>query len=169
MQHLKIRPCEPEDLELLYTIENDPDIWDSTDTEGFYSHYALKNYIASAGTIHECGQLRLIIETEVDGQSKGVGIIDLTDYSPLNARAEIGIALLKEYRGKGLSANALRIVENYAAKRLHIHQLYAYVSPRNKNSWNLFSHNGYKLTARLPEWQFEDGEFLETALFTKIF
>lgn len=166
---MKLRPCEPEDLELIYTIENDPDMWEVSDTGGPFSHYAIKKYIASISTIHECGELRLIIETEVDGEARSVGIIDLTDYSPLNARAEIGIALLKEYRGLGLGTKALKAMEAYAKNRLRIHQLYAYVSPRNINSWNLFTQNDYKLTARLPEWQFEDGEFRESAIFAKIF
>lgn len=37
-----LRPLEPEDLELLYTIENDPSLWDTSNTDAPYSRFALK-------------------------------------------------------------------------------------------------------------------------------
>lgn len=88
-----LRPLEPEDLELLYTIENDPSLWDTSNTDAPYSRFALKNYIASSASIHECGQLRQIIDLSNSSNepSQPVGMIDLTNYSALNARAEVGI------------------------------------------------------------------------------
>ena len=53
-----LRPLEPEDLELLYSIENNEDLWNCSNADGPFSHYVLKKYIAEAATIHECGELR---------------------------------------------------------------------------------------------------------------
>lgn len=147
-----LRPLEPEDLELLYTIENDPSLWDTSNTDAPYSRFALKNYIASSASIHECSQLRQIIDLSNSSNepSQPVGMIDLTNYSALNARAEVGITLLKAHRGKGLGSQALQLLEMFAVQRLRIHTLYASISPNNKASLNLFIGNGYKQVATLP-------------------
>ena len=38
----KLRPVEPEDLELLYTVENNPALWLKACGSGPYSRFALK-------------------------------------------------------------------------------------------------------------------------------
>ena len=44
---LTLRPLEPEDLQLLYDLENDSTLWDSSNTTAPYSKFTLKNYIQS--------------------------------------------------------------------------------------------------------------------------
>lgn len=166
---MKLRPCEPEDLNLLYTIENDPDMWETSNAEGPYSRYALKRYIASAASIYECGELRLIIEVEEDGTNVAVGIIDITAFSPLNARAEVGIALLKDYQGRGLATKALQLLEQFAVERLHIRLLYAQVLAHNSASYRLFQKNGYELVSKLPNWHFDKAKYVDMWVLAKFF
>lgn len=167
-----LRPLEPEDLELLYTIENDEKLWNCSNADGPYSHYVLKKYIAEAATIHECGQLRLVIDIAPDKANRAshpIGLIDLTNYNELAARAEVGIALLKEHRGKGYGPKALQLIEKFAVERLRIHSLHAYVSPHNTQSMQLFEKANYQLIAQLPDWHYNKGKYEEIALFLKIF
>lgn len=170
---MHLRPLEPEDLQLLYTIENDEALWDTSDTDAPFSRFALKEYIAKAAPIHECGQLRLVIDLKKEftsnAPSQAVGLVDLTNYSPINARAEVGITLLKKYRGQGYGHKALQSIEQFAKQRLRIHTLYSYVSPNNTASYQLFEKSGYKLIAKLPDWCYKGGKYEETALFLKIF
>ena len=64
---VKLRAMEPEDLDMLYMIENDRKLWDVGVTNVPYSRYVLHDYIAnSSGDIYTDHQVRLIIE-------KGVG------------------------------------------------------------------------------------------------
>ena len=84
--------------------------------------------------------------------SKSVGFIDLTDFSPRHLRAEVGICLLPEYQSQRIGTEALRLVEEYAAQMLHIHQLYAYINPSNIISQRLFSSAGYQLAGMLRDW-----------------
>lgn len=91
-------------------------------------------------------------------------MIDLTNYSALNARAEVGITLLKAHRGKGLGSQALQLLEMFAVQRLRIHTLYASISPYNKrhsisslatgtNRWPL-SPNGNIHKANTTIWHY---------------
>ena len=84
--------------------------------------------------------------------SKSVGFIDLTEFSPRHLRAEVGICLLPEYQSQRIGTEALRLVEEYAAQMLHIHQLYAYINPSNIISQRLFSSAGYQLAGILHDW-----------------
>ena len=88
---VKLRAMEPEDLDWLYRIENNPDLWNVGATNVPYSRYALHDYIAnSSNDIYSDRQVRFIIEN-----SKGnvVGIVDLVNFDPQHLRAEIGIVI----------------------------------------------------------------------------
>lgn len=59
---VRLRALEPEDLEWLYTVENDTDLWRWGNANVPYSRYVLKTYIAeSRHDIYADGQLRLAI------------------------------------------------------------------------------------------------------------
>ena len=166
---MRIRPIEPEDLEFLYTIENDPDLWDATDTEAPFSHFALKQYLTSLRPMQEAGELRMAIEVEADALHRTVGLVELTDISYYHARAEVGIALLKEYRGQGLGTRALQLIEQLALKRLRLHQLYAHVAEGNRASAHLFERVGYIPSARLAEWKYQGGDYENVVVYQKLF
>lgn len=167
---MKLRPLEPEDLDFLYTIENEWELWDSTNSDAPYSRYALKEYIASMSSVYSSGDLRLIIEVEgTDGKPVPIGMADLTDFSPLYARAQVGIALLKAYRGRGYGRQAVSLLERLAQSRLRIHSLYAYVSLGNRPSCQLFKELGYVTVATIPDWFYEGGAYQTAFLFMKLF
>lgn len=44
---VRLRALEPEDLDLLYTIENDRELWNIGNTNMPYSRFFLHEYIAS--------------------------------------------------------------------------------------------------------------------------
>ncbi len=162
---MRLRPLEPEDLSLLYTIENDPAMWDTSNAEGPYSRFQLKEYIARGDSAFSSGEQRFVVETDEEGS---VGVVDLTNFTPLHARAEVGIALLAKHRGKGYATEAIRLVEEFAKKRLRLHCLYAVVTEGNAASAGLFTSLDYTLAARLPAWHFRDGDYRDALLFQKI-
>lgn len=60
-----LRAVEPEDLDFMYIIENDRDIWKVGNTNMPYSRFALHEYIAnSTGDIYVDKQLRLITDED---------------------------------------------------------------------------------------------------------
>lgn len=147
---LKLRAVEPEDLDLMYLIENDTELWPFGQASVPFSHFALKQYIAECSNdfFHD-RQLRLVIET-ADGNS--VGFVDLQNYEPLHHRAEVGIVVVPEQQRKGLATEALRLLAGYVSTHLGIHQLYALVPEGNVASIALFRKCGYKETATLEDW-----------------
>lgn len=168
---MKLRPIEPEDLALLYTIENDPQLWDTTAASGPYSRFALKQYIATAETAPHGSEARFVIEVddEAAGKCRAIGLADLTAYSPLHARAEVGLALLSEERSQGYGPQALQLLEQYAVERLRVHLLYAQVAGTNTVARQTFLRMGYQQQAVLPQWHFAAGEYHDLHVFAKFF
>lgn len=165
-----LRALEPEDLELLYTIENDPDLWDVAATATPYSRHALRQHIRTMGAdITESGELRFVIDLgEESLPACPIGLLDLTHYDARSQRAEVSIALLREHRGKGYARQALDMLEHHCRRHLHIHQLYALVPAPREASHALFLSAGYTPSALLPDWHFANGAYQNVQLYTKI-
>ena len=90
---VQIRGLEPEDLEFLYECENNPEIWNVSNTLAPYSKYILRQYIENSHhDIYTNKQLRLII-SDVTEPDKAVGAIDLFDFDPYHVRAGVGILI----------------------------------------------------------------------------
>ena len=150
-----LRAPEPEDLELIYAMENDTESWSVGNATLPYSRYTLKRYLeTSCQDLFTERQARFVIET-AEGAA---GMIDLAEYDPLNNRAEVCIGLLGSFRNKGIATTAIHILCRYAKERLHIHQLYAYIPQWHQKSLDLFTKCGFTESAILKEWiRTEDG------------
>ncbi|MBR5052308.1 MAG: GNAT family N-acetyltransferase [Bacteroidaceae bacterium] len=163
---LKLRAVEPEDLDLMYLIENDTELWPLGQASVPFSYYALKQYIAeSSNDFFHDRQLRLVIET---ADEVSVGFVDLQNYDPLHHRAEVGIVVVPEQQRKGLATEALRLLAKYVSAHLGIHQLYALVPEGNEASVALFKKSGYKETATLQDWLNTPTGWQSVVVFQKV-
>ena len=161
-----LRTPEPEDLELMYAMENDTELWSVGNTLLPYSRYTLRTYLEqSKQDLFAERQARFVMELTSGGT---VGMIDLADYDPLNSRAEVCIGVLGKYRGKGIASEALQLLCEYSFRRLHVHQLYAYVGVENTESRNLFAKQGFVEAAVLKDWQRGEDGFSDVVLMQKI-
>lgn len=148
---------EPEDLDMMYDIENDQDVWSVSNTNMPYSRFALHEYIASAsGDIYTDKQVRLII---TNAARDFIGIIDLCNFSPQHQRAEVGIVIRKRFRDLGYGQAALTELMGYAHSVLHIHQLFALVSVDNVYCVRLFERVGFKRDVELKDWLFDGDKY----------
>lgn len=160
-QHISLRAMEPEDLDLLYRIENDDTLWGMSLTNVPYSRFVLHEFMSeTTGDIYTDKQVRLIVE---DAQHQPIGLADIMKFDPKNQKAEIGIIISKSYRCQGYAKAAIKCLHQYAGTTLHLHQLYAIVAVDNKPSLNLFQRMGYRQTGTLSDWLF-DGKAYHDAL-----
>lgn len=151
-ENIKLRPLEPEDLDLLYVWENDPKLWNVSNTLAPFSRYILKQYIEDSHLdIFEAKQLRLIIENR---DSIPIGAVDLFDFSPINRRAGIGILIYENTnKKKGYAKDAIKLMCKYAKEVIGMHQLYANVGAENIVSQNMVEKCGFVHTGTKKEWQ----------------
>ena len=147
--HITLRALEPEDLELVYRIENDSQLWSSSGSSQHLSRYTVRQYLEQQKSdIYQDGELRLVIETD----GKAVGLVDLTSFCPHHLRAEVGIVVLSEFHRQRIASKALRQLTDYATHRLHLRSLYAYVATSNAPAQALFHSLGYQSIGTLQKW-----------------
>lgn len=163
---IKLRALEPEDLEVLYRMENASRFWIYGNTLTPYSRNTLRRYIneAQQTDIYESKQLKLIIVLKQTDTS--IGILDLYDFDIRNSRAGLGILIDENYRNKGYAQYALSIIEKYAFDFLRLHQLFAHIAMSNLPSLKLFENAGYKEVGILKDWihrrvEFEDVKIVQ--------
>lgn len=76
-----LRAIEPEDLDLMYIIENDPNVTRYSSTSVPISRYSLKRYIAESNSdLYKDSQVRMAILNPRQGNA--CGFMDLTDFVP---------------------------------------------------------------------------------------
>ncbi|WP_035567813.1 GNAT family N-acetyltransferase [Hymenobacter sp. IS2118] len=148
---MHLRALEPDDLEFLYALENDPAIWGVSDTLAPVSRHALREYLAHAtADFYVVRQLRLVITTEISGPA--VGVVDLFDLDPLHQRAGVGITILANERENGYARRALEWLKNHARNALRLHQIYATVGTDNLPSMRLFEAAGFRQVGTRKAW-----------------
>ncbi len=149
---IRLRALEPEDVELLYRWENDPDVWRVSGTMAPFSKYILRQFIENQRhNIYETGQLRLIIEEKSSGRA--VGAIDLFDVDPYNRRAGVGILVHDpKDRGQGYASDALAALIRYSFSILGLNQVYCNVTANNLHSLSLFKSKGFTVVGIKKEW-----------------
>ncbi|WP_392346154.1 GNAT family N-acetyltransferase [uncultured Polaribacter sp.] len=172
MEYLKgensnLRALEPEDLEFLYTIENNESFWEISHTQTPFSKYLLKQYLENAHLdIFEAKQLRLLIEEK--STKRQIGLIDLFDFNPQHKRAGIGILIHPNFQKNGFAFEALSILIDYAFKYLNLHQLYANITATNSKSISLFTKHKFKKVGIKKDWILSEGKFKDEILFQLI-
>ena len=162
---VRLRAIEPEDLDLLYQIENDSQLWNVGTTNVPYSRYTLHDYIAtSSDDIFADRQVRLMIE---NGAGQTVGICDLVRFDPQHHRAEAGIVIIEAHRRQGYALAALRQLADYALRVVHLHQLYAVVAADNEAAQLLFCQAGYEQQTILRDWLYDGRQYGNACLMQR--
>ena len=163
-----LRPLEPTDLDTLYRWENDTALWAVSDTVAPYSREALWHYLEQyTADIYAQRQLRLIITLTSDATP--VGTIDFLNFNPLNNRAELGLFIAPEWRGKGLGRKALDLLTAYARDHIGLRQLYVFIALDNEVCLNLFEDYGYTRAGVLQSWVKRGNIYRDVALLQMIF
>ncbi len=162
-----LRALEPEDVDFLYELENNPAIWEISNTITPFSKHVLNLYLDNAyRDIYEVKQLRLSI---CNSKKKVIGLIDLFDFDPKNQRAGIGLVVLYEdERNKGVGSEAIELMCEYAFSILGLRQLYANVIEDNTASIHLFKKLGFETVGVKKDWILWRGLFKNEILFQKI-
>ena len=165
--HITLRALEPTDLDTLYRWENDTALWVVSDTAAPYSREALWHYLKEyTGDIYAQRQLRLMVTLSADGTP--VGTVDFLNFDPLNNRAELGLFIADEFRGKGLGREALDLLTAYARDHIGLRQLYVFIALDNEACLHLFEDYGFSRVGVLQSWVKRGTSYRDVALLQLI-
>ena len=165
-EHISLRALEPEDLDFLYSTENNQIFWEVSSTQTPFSKFTLKQYISNAHEdIYNAKQYRFVICNTKDIP---VGMIDLFDFNPQHQRVGIGILIIPEFQNLGYASEALELVIDYSFLYLNVHQIYANISSENIKSIALFEKFKFKKIGEKHDWIFSNGSFKNELLYQLI-
>ncbi|MDD2674730.1 MAG: GNAT family N-acetyltransferase [Flavobacterium sp.] len=97
---------------------------------------------------------------------KLIGVIGHYRIKPENYRAELGYMLLPEYHGKGIVSEAVKEVVKYGFQMMKLNSLEAIIDPENHASAKVLEKNGFVKEAHLKEYEFYEGRFLDTVIYS---
>jgi len=167
MNKVRLRALELKDLDFLFEIENDWNLWYLSHTQQPFSRKLLKQYIRDSDRdIYEARQLRLAIETTDNNFL--IGFVDLFNFDPKNRRAGVGIVIHKEFQNKTFGTDTLLLLTQYAFNVLFLHQLYANISVDNTPSIHLFEKIGFKRIGIKKDWNFDGKKYKDEVMYQLI-
>lgn len=151
---VRLRPLEPEDIDILYKWENNPEIWQVSHTVTPFSKYIIKKFIENSHLdIYETKQYRFMIDLIEDNSNQTIGTIDLFDFDPYHNRVGIGIVIIEDkHKQKGYAGNALKLLINYVFNTLLVRQVYCNICPSNEASLKLFQKFGFQIIGLKKDW-----------------
>ena len=165
-QQLKFRAPEPEDIDVIMSFENEPDMMAVGLGTGPYSRFQIKQYIESnQNDLFADRQIRFMVDHPQDGV---VGIADLFSFDPKNGKIEVGIAVRQDRRRMGIAACALDMIAHYCFSLMNIHQIYAFVACDNIASVQLFRRRGFTCEMRLKDWILVNGKYKDVYVMQMI-
>ncbi|QWX82574.1 GNAT family N-acetyltransferase [Cellulophaga sp. HaHaR_3_176] len=166
-QHIYLRALEQSDLDFLYQLENNTDVWEISGTTAPYSRLTLQLYLDNSyRDIYEVKQLRLCV---CDLDDNVIGLIDLFDFDPKNKRAGVGIIILADNnKNKGYGTEALELLCGYSKVTLELHQLYCSILEDNVASVHLFSKLGFEQIGIKKDWIRTNGKFKNEIFYQKV-
>lgn len=163
---VRLRAPEPADVDMLYRLENMPQVWRVSWGSAPMSRQMIWDYVQSySADIYRDKQLRLVIEAD----AKAAGSLDITDLDPANGRAMVGIALEQDMQGQGIARRALSLAVDYCRDELGLHQLAAIVPCDNQKSLKLFTAAGFKTCGRLRSWLRRGKSYADALVLQKLF
>ena len=144
-----LRTLQLSDLDFLFKIENNKENWRYGTENNQYTKEELTNYITNAKQdITNAGQFRFVIDLE----KTPIGFIDLFDYTANSAG--VGVIIVKNYRRRGFSKEALELLIDYATNTLKIEKLHCNIQKDNLASIKLFTSCGFKAIREEQEFNY---------------
>jgi RimJ/RimL family protein N-acetyltransferase len=164
-KNITLRPIKLSDAELFFWCEQDKE--------------ARKNFMSTPKTIKEVknGIKETIKEMKKKRPNKEAFAIIYRDSTVgkiwvdgMNNKfekhkASVGYMILKDYRGKGIGTEAIKLITNYAFKRYKLKRIWAYTRTFNIGSRKALEKAGYKLEGILRKNKFKDGKYLDDCIY----
>ncbi|GAA4774189.1 MULTISPECIES: GNAT family N-acetyltransferase [Flavobacterium] len=167
-ENIYLRALEPEDLDFVFAVENNEEIWEVSNTQTPYSRFLIHQYLENAHQdIYIAKQLRLAICK--NNSFEAIGLIDLFDFDPKNKRAGVGIVIQNQVdRNQGVGKESLSLLIKYSFAQLGLHQLFANIGADNEPSLKLFTTFGFQKIGTKKDWTFNNHKFHDEYMFQLI-
>jgi RimJ/RimL family protein N-acetyltransferase len=164
-ERVRLRGVRDDDLPTLAKWEMDPGRMTTLSSRVVPpSEAAAKEHIAK-WSANDKDDLGFAIET-LDDPRVLVGNIGLWGARPKDRCATLGIALGREYIGRGYGTDALRVIVDYGFREMGLHRIQLGVAPFNPAGIRAYEKAGFVEEGRLRESVLHDGRWYDEVLMS---
>lgn len=99
-----------------------------------------------------------------DGAVQLIGMVSLAGMGPDSRCATLGIALGRDFLGRGYGSDAMRVIVDYGFRELGLHRIQLGVAPFNPAGIRAYQKAGFTEEGRLRESVLHDGRWYDEIL-----
>ena len=163
-RRVHLRGPRADDADAVFTLFSDPDVM------RYWSRPPMTVRAEAEGLIDEIGESFstrsgfnwMVVQPDDDAV---IGTVALFRFEPRHRRAEIGYSLRSDHWGRGLAAEAVTVMLDWAIRTLGLHRVEADIDPRNEGSRKLLERLGFASEGVLRERYFVGDDVSDTELF----
>ena len=154
-----LRGIERDDLGLLHQLENDEEVmgWARFRPDHMTSREELERRYDDELKGNSPTRRTFAIVQRKTG--KVVGWCSIRWWRPFATSAEIGLALAKEARGKGMGTEVTRLLTALAFDQYNMHKIELFTRADNKAMIRSAERSGFRVEGRMRETLYFDGGF----------
>lgn len=135
---LRLRPVRQKDCRLLWEWANDPVVRAASFSSEFIPWEDHKRWVRAKLSDPTCYYYILLSE-----EGTPVGQVR---FDALGDEAENSMSIAPNFRGRGYSANGIRVASKHLFQETAVTRIYAHIKPNNNASIQAFTEAGYKTT-----------------------
>lgn len=157
------RKPELKDVEQIYQYRNDPDVYVSLggDSQGM-SRENVEEWI-HLHNHNKNDYVWVIVERCSD---KCIGHLGIYQIDFRNRKAEIGMAISKEYWGQGIAQKAFREILNYAFFQLNLNRMETFNLATNSKIIHIKEKMGFKVEGVLRKVMYRNGDYQDKVIMS---
>lgn len=158
-ERVQLRALERGDLMFLHELQNDEEVmsWVRSRPDHYVSAEALEREYE--GELKGENSLRRTFVIVDRGSGKVAGFCSLRWWRQFHTTAEFGIAMAKEFRGRGLGTEVLRLLTRLAFEQYNMHKVELRTRPDNQAMVRAAEKNGFKIEGRFRETLYFNGRY----------
>ena len=109
-----------------------------------------------------------LLVAEIEGEVVGVIGLQTSSRPRVNHKAEVGMMVRDDWKGKGVGAALMQAVIELADKWLNLTRIELTVFTDNESAIALYRKFGFEIEGTLRKYAFRDGEFVDAFAMARI-
>lgn len=163
-QKINLRILKPSDAKFIFEHANNREISKYTDIPHPFKMPEIKKYI-NKSLMKFKKKKSFIFGIEMKEANEIIGIVSLVDVNYKNKSVELEYWVSPKYWRKGIAAESLGLIQNFAFKKLKLNRIFAKILPQNIASINFLKKKRFIHEGTLRKSLFEKGRFNDILVF----
>ena len=165
---LWIKPTELADVPAIVALRNDPATLLHLHDANQYSQSQTESWLR---TLPATSKRFSVFEWENTPQTPPligafIGLVRIDRIDSVNRNCMIGLDLVPDHRGKGLSGKVYAWLLDYLFNQLNMHMLYLEVLESNTRAQHVYERLGFHVDGRLRQRVFRNGTYEDSILMS---